>query len=246
MTPRSSSTTSRPLSRLDVPWRPHHRASPGFRVLALQTPAPSPSWQRQGYIGIQFPPKSSHPRRQSNPPKLPLRVCGCRGDWTRQLINDAVAGIREQVGTGRVICALYGGVDSASPPPHPQSIGDQLTCVFVDNASPQRRARASLETFNRHLNINLVHVDAVDRFSRTSPASPTPNRTQDRRANLIRIFGKKPTGCSRRRPREHARFHRPGHHHPDVIESAPTAPRRRLKRRRRHQSHHNVAACPKK
>jgi len=158
----------------DVPvWMSHGdritEPPPGFRVLASSDSSPvAVMGNDKGYIGIQFHPEVVHTRDgKAILENFLLRVCGCRGDWDAgNFITDSVARIRTQVGAGRVICALSGGVDSAVTAAliH-KAVGDQLTCVFVDNGLLRKgEPERVVETFNRHLNINLVHVDAVDRF----------------------------------------------------------------------------------
>jgi len=142
---------------------------PGFRALAHSDNSPFAAMGNdKGLIGIQFHPEVVHtPQGKAVLENFLLRVCGCRGDWTAgNFIADSILRIREQVGDGRAICALSGGVDSAVTAAlvH-RAIGDQLTCIFVDNGllrheEPER----VVDTFNRHLKIPLVHVDAADRF----------------------------------------------------------------------------------
>jgi GMP synthase PP-ATPase subunit len=94
-------------------------------------------------------------------------VCGCSGEWTMASFRDAkIADIRSQVGDGRVICGLSGGVDSAVAAVliH-EAIGDQLTCVFVDHGLMRlNEASQVVSLFRDHYNIPLVHVNAEDMF----------------------------------------------------------------------------------
>lgn len=95
------------------------------------------------------------------------RVAGCQGDWTTAgFIEEQIRAIRAQVGTGKVLCALSGGVDSsvAAVLVH-KAIGDQLTCMFVDHGLLRKgEAEQVVTTFRDQFKINLVHVDAADRF----------------------------------------------------------------------------------
>jgi GMP synthase (glutamine-hydrolysing) len=142
---------------------------PGFRALAHSDSSPyAVIANDRGLIGIQFHPEVVHtPNGKQLLENFLLRVCGCRGDWTAgNFIADSILRIRAQVGDGRVICALSGGVDSAVTAAlvH-RAIGDQLTCIFVNNGllrheEPER----VVDTFRRHLSIPLIHTDATDRF----------------------------------------------------------------------------------
>ncbi|GAC1325112.1 MAG: glutamine-hydrolyzing GMP synthase [Chloroflexota bacterium] len=154
-------------------WMSHgdvvRRLPPGFRPAATSDNSPSAAmWNGNGLIGIQFHPEVVHTSFGSQLIGNFLRdVCGCTGNWTTaSFVDQAIDDIRRQVGRGRVICALSGGVDSAVVAAliH-RAIGDQLTCIFVDNGllrsgEPQR----VVDTFQRHLGMRLIHVDAADSF----------------------------------------------------------------------------------
>src|SRR5439155_970219 len=142
---------------------------PGFRALAHSDSSPYAVMANdRGLIGLQFHPEvvhTSHGKQLLE--NFLLRVCGCRGDWTAgNFIADSILRIREQVGGGRVICALSGGVDSAVTAAliH-RAIGDQLTCIFVNNGLLRREEpERVVDTFHRHLKLSLIHTDATDRF----------------------------------------------------------------------------------
>jgi GMP synthase (glutamine-hydrolysing) len=142
---------------------------PGFRVLASSDSSPIAAMGNDsGYIGIQFHPEVVHTRDgKAILDNFLKRICNARGDWDAgNFIADSVARIRAQVGSGRVICALSGGVDSAVTAAliH-EAVGDQLTCIFVDNGLLRKgEPERVVDTFRRHLSINLIHVDATDRF----------------------------------------------------------------------------------
>jgi GMP synthase (glutamine-hydrolysing) len=142
---------------------------PGFRSLAASDSSPIAAIGNDaGVIGIQFHPEVVHtPQGKAVIDNFVKRICGCKGDWTPDnFIESAVRSIREQVGDGQVICALSGGVDSAVTAAlvH-RAIGDQLTCIFVDNGLLRREEpERVVDTFERHMHVPLVHVDAADRF----------------------------------------------------------------------------------
>jgi GMP synthase (glutamine-hydrolysing) len=142
---------------------------PGFRALAYSDSSPyAVMANERGLIGLQFHPEVVHtPNGRQLLENFLLRVCGCRGDWTAgNFIADSILRIREQVRDGRVICALSGGVDSAVTAAlvH-RAIGDQLTCIFVNNGLLRREEpERVVDTFRRHLSIPLIHTDATDRF----------------------------------------------------------------------------------
>jgi GMP synthase (glutamine-hydrolysing) len=142
---------------------------PGFRVLASSDHSPIASFGNDsGYLGIQFHPEVVHtPDGKALLANFLLRVCGLTPDWSAgNFITETVARIRAQVGEGRVICALSGGVDSAVTAAliH-KAVGDQLTCIFVDNGLLRKEEpERVVETFKRGLGLNLIHVDAAERF----------------------------------------------------------------------------------
>lgn len=142
---------------------------PGFVSAATSDNSPAAAmWNGNGLIGLQFHPEVVHTSFGADLIRNFLfEVCACQGTWTAQsFVDQAVGEIRRQVGDGRVICALSGGVDSAvvAALVH-QAVGDQLTCIFVDNGLlRQGEAERVVETFQRHLRMALVHVDAADSF----------------------------------------------------------------------------------
>jgi len=141
----------------------------GFRCIAYSDSSPVAAMASdRGLIGLQFHPEVVHtPQGKAILENFLYRVCGCRGDWTAgNFIVDAVRRVGEQVGEGRVLCALSGGVDSAVTAAlvH-RAVGDQLVCIFVNNGLLRREEPERVQdTFRRHLKMNLVYVDATDRF----------------------------------------------------------------------------------
>src|SRR5258705_5238637 len=166
------------------------------------------------------------------------RIAGCRGDWTMRAFKDeAIEKIRKQVGKGKVICGLSGGVDSAVAAVliH-EAIGDQLTCVFVDHGLLRlNEGKTVVDLFRGHYNIPLVHVDASDTFLGALEGMSDP---ETKRKIIGRLFidvfeteAKKIGG---------AEFLAQGTLYPDVIESVSFTggPSVTIK------SHHNVGGLP--
>ena len=154
---------------------------PGFSSLAYTDNAPvAVLGNERGIIGLQFHPEVSHTPNGADILKNFLyEVCGCKGTWTpASFISEATDRIRDQVGGGKVICALSGGVDSAVTAALVQkAIGDQLTCIFVDNGLLRREESERVKgVFERHLNLNLIYVDAVDRFLERLEGVTDPER----------------------------------------------------------------------
>src|SRR6202008_3886294 len=118
--------------------------------------------------GIQFHPEVVHtPYGQQVLTTFLEDICGCARDWSAaSIIDEQVAAIRAQVGDGRVICGLSGGVDSsvAALLVH-RAVGDQLTCVFVDHGLMRKNeGEQVISAFRDHFKVPLVAVDASDRF----------------------------------------------------------------------------------
>jgi GMP synthase (glutamine-hydrolysing) len=166
------------------------------------------------------------------------RIAGCRGDWTMRAFKDeAIEKIRKQVGTGKVICGLSGGVDSAVAAVliH-EAIGEQLTCVFVDHGLLRlAEAERVVSLFKGSYNIPLVHVDASKEFLAALAGVTDPEAKRKTIGKLfIDVFeaeAKKIGG---------AEFLAQGTLYPDVIESVSFTggPSVTIK------SHHNVGGLP--
>ena len=144
--------------------------APGFRIVAISDGAPFAviADEERRYYGTQFHPEVIHtPDGAKLLANFVHNVCGVTGDWSMAGYREAkVAEIRAQVGDGKVICGLSGGVDSsvAAILIH-EAIGDQLTCVFVDHGLLRLNEREQVESlFRDHYNIPLVVVDAEERF----------------------------------------------------------------------------------
>jgi GMP synthase (glutamine-hydrolysing) len=214
---------------------------PGFEVIARSDNSDFAAMaDSQGRIGIQFHPEVVHtPLGRDVIKNFLYQVCGCEPTWTSgNYIDRAVNDIRAQVGDGKVICALSGGVDSAVAASliH-EAVGDQLTCVFVNNCLMRREEpERTVATFGKHLKFNLRAVDAVDRFlGRLNGVTDPEEKRKIVGGEFIAVFA------------EEARklgtidFLAQGTLYPDVIES--TAPETRAAAKIK--THHNVGGLPK-
>src|SRR5256885_10902965 len=143
---------------------------PGFTVAGVSPNAPFAVIQdeKRRYYGLMFHPEVMHtPDGAKLIRNFVRKIAGLAGDWTmRAFREEAIEKVRRQVGKGRVICGLSGGVDSAVAAVliH-EAIGDQLTCVFVDHGLLRlNEGKTVVDLFRGHYNIPLVHVDASDTF----------------------------------------------------------------------------------
>ena len=230
------------LPERDTVWMSHGdavvRAPEGFRVTARtdQTPIAAMEDPERSMYAVQFHPEVSHtPRGLDVMKRFLYDACGLLPDWTpTNIIEDAVARIRAQVGGAGVLCALSGGVDSAVAAllVH-RAVGEQLTCVFVDHGlNREGEPQQVEETFGRHFHVPLVHVKAADRFlARLSGVTDPETKRKAIGEEFIRVFEEV--------AREHAdsRFLVQGTLYPYVIESGSTIAANI-------KSHHNVGGLP--
>ena len=223
-------------------WMSHFDAitepPPGATVTASSPEAPVAAFEapEDGLYAVQFHPEVHHtPCGQDLLGRFVHDVCGCAGDWTMtSVIDSAVAAIREQVGDGRAICGLSGGVDSAVAAAlvH-KAIGSKLTCVFVDTGLMRAgEGEQVVETFQKTQGIELIHVRAAERFFERLAGVIDPEDKRKAIGELfIRIFEDASGGIT------DARFLVQGTLYPDVIESG-TKDAAKIK------SHHNVGGLP--
>src|SRR5690606_26828854 len=215
----------------------------GFQVIAVSSNAPFAAIadERRRFYGLQFHPEVAHtPRGAELLRNFVLGIAGCRGDWSMRAFRDqAITRIRTQVGNGRVICGLSGGVDSAVAAVLIQdAVGDQLTWSFVDHGLlRQGEADEVVALFRGHYNIPLVHVKAQDRFLDALQGRSDP---EDKRKTIGRLFID--VFDEEARTLGGAEFLAQGTLYPDVIESVSFAggPSVTIK------SHHNVGGLPER
>jgi GMP synthase (glutamine-hydrolysing) len=214
------------------------KAPPGFVVTATTDASPVAAMEDQehGFCGVQFHPEVGHtPRGQEILRRFLYDVCRARPTWTHVgIIEQAVAAVRAQAPEGRVICGLSGGVDSAVAAAlvH-RAVGDRLTCVFVDHGLLRLgEAEQVVETFRASMAVDLVHVDAAERFLTALAGVTDPERKRMIIGEtFIRVFEDVAAGIAG------ARYLVQGTLYPDVIESG-TRDAARIK------SHHNVGGLP--
>ena len=224
-------------------WMSHFDAiadpPPGATVTAATEASPVAAFEDagRGLYGVQFHPEVEHtPHGRQVLERFLRRACDAGPSWSMHSIIDAqVVAVRDQVGDGRAICGLSGGVDSAVAATlvH-RAIGDRLTCVLVDTGLlRQGEADQVEETFSRHFGVDLVRMDAADEFFAALAGVTEPEAK--RRAvgeQFIRAF-------ERARSRvPDAGFLVQGTLYPDVIESGATTHSSTIK------SHHNVGGLP--
>jgi GMP synthase (glutamine-hydrolysing) len=213
----------------------------GFRSTAHtdSTPYAGLADAAHGRYGIQFHPEVVHtPAGRAILRNFVLDVAGAKPEWTpASLVETTVTDVRARVGEGKVICALSGGVDSAVAATlvH-RAIGDQLTCIYVDHGLMRKRESELLRaTFERDLGMQLVMVDARDRFLRRLAGVEDPE--QKRRIigdEFIRVFEEEAARLGQ------IDFLVQGTLYPDVIESTSSETKAAAKIK----THHNVGGLP--
>jgi GMP synthase (glutamine-hydrolysing) len=194
--------------------------------------------------GLQFHPEVAHtPRGKVILENFVHRICGCKSRWTMgSFIERSCRQIREEVGESRVILGLSGGVDSsvAAALVH-KAIGDQLTCIFVDNGLLRAREAEAVERlFSGHFHIRLRTVDASRRFLARLKGVVDPERKRKIIGNeFIKVFEAEARKLKETSPGRY-RFLAQGTLYPDVIESVSISgnPAALIK------SHHNVGGLP--
>ncbi|OFZ93367.1 MAG: glutamine-hydrolyzing GMP synthase [Betaproteobacteria bacterium RIFCSPLOWO2_12_FULL_62_58] len=229
---------------LDV-WMSHgdkvNQMPPGFKVIASNAATPIAGMADEGrkLYGVQFHPEVTHTLQgKAIIERFVHEICGLAGDWNMpDYIEEAVGRIRSEVGKEEVVLGLSGGVDSsvAAALIH-RAIGNQLTCVFVDNGLLRlNEAEQVMQTFAQHLGVKVIHVDAREQFlgHLAGVADPEQKRRIIGR-EFVEVFQHEAT----RLPL--VKWLAQGTIYPDVIESAGANTRKAQSIK----SHHNVGGLP--
>ncbi len=213
---------------------------PDFNTLAYTENSPFAVIGNESLIyGLQFHPEVAHtPEGKTILRNFVYRVCGCKGNWTMgNFASESMSRIKEQVGTGKVINALSGGVDSSVVATiiH-RSVGDQLTCIFVNNGLLRREeAERTLKVFQTNLGMNIIYVDATDRFlDRLKGVTDPEQKRKIIGEEFIRVFEEEASKIGK------VDFLAQGTLYPDVIESVSSVSTASAKIK----SHHNVGGLP--
>ncbi|HEX9975959.1 MAG TPA: glutamine-hydrolyzing GMP synthase [Dehalococcoidales bacterium] len=215
---------------------------PGFVALAYTENSPiAVMGNRDGIFGLQFHPEVIHtPQGKAILKNFAYGVCGCQGNWTPgNFINESIARIRTQVGEGKVINALSGGVDSAVVATiiH-RAVGDQLTCIFVNNGLLRREeVERTFSVFRLNMGMTIRFVDATDRFlDRLKGVIDPETKRKVIGDEFIRVFEEEANKIGK------VDFLAQGTLYPDVIESAASGSTASAKIK----THHNVGGLPAK
>jgi len=195
------------------------------------------------YYGVQFHPEVTHTASGKEIlQRFVLDICACDARWTAaNIIEDAIEHVRQDVGDDHVLLGLSGGVDSSVVAVllH-EAIGDQLTCIFVDTGLLRyKEGDQVMETFDRHMGVHVIRVDARERFLTGLAGVEDPEEKRKVIGNLfIDIFEEQAKDCTR--SDHHVKWLAQGTIYPDVIESAGS----RTGKAHVIKSHHNVGGLP--
>jgi GMP synthase (glutamine-hydrolysing) len=213
----------------------------GFKVIASNaaTPIAGMADEARKFYAVQFHPEVTHTLQgKAIIDRFVHEICGCGYDWNMpDYIEEAVGRIRSEVGSDQVILGLSGGVDSsvAAALIH-RAIGDQLTCVFVDNGLLRlNEAEQVMETFANNLGVKVIHVDAAEQFlSHLKGVTDPEAKRKIIGREFVHVFQEQ----SAKLPQ--AKWLAQGTIYPDVIESAGA----KTKKAHTIKSHHNVGGLP--
>lgn len=195
--------------------------------------------ESRGFYGVQFHPEVTHTMQGAALLQRFVRnICGCRGDWNMpDYVSEAVAKIRQQVGDEEVVLGLSGGVDSsvAAALIH-KAIGKQLTCVFVDTGLLRlNEGKQVIDTFQTHMGLKLVPIDASERFMRELGGVTDPEaKRKIIGREFVHVFQEEAAKLPK------VKWLAQGTIYPDVIESAGA----KTKKATTIKSHHNVGGLP--
>ncbi|UCD10272.1 MAG: glutamine-hydrolyzing GMP synthase [Dehalococcoidales bacterium] len=213
---------------------------PGFTSLAYTENSPyAVISNNDGIYGIQFHPEVAHtPQGKTILRNFAYKICGCSGNWTiSNFISDSIDNIKNRVGKGKVINALSGGVDSAVVATliH-EAVGDQLTCIFVDNGLLRREeVERTSKVFQENLGMNILLVDASERFLyRLRGVTDPESKRKIIGEEFIEVFEEEANKMGK------VDFLAQGTLYPDVIESAASGNNASAVIK----SHHNVGGLP--
>jgi len=214
---------------------------PGFEITATSPNSPMAAMEdtSRQYYGVQFHPEVTHTAQgETILSRFVHDICGCAGDWTPgNIVADAIATVQEQVGDGKVLLGLSGGVDSSVVAAllH-EAIGDQLTCVFVDHGLLRHNEGDQvMQTFAKHLGVNVIRVNAADRFFNALEGESDPEKKRKIIGGMfIEVFDEESNKL------EGVDWLAQGTIYPDVIESAGAA----TGKAHVIKSHHNVGGLP--
>jgi GMP synthase (glutamine-hydrolysing) len=224
-------------------WMSHrdtvYEAPPGFTALAAssESPVAAVEFSVRGLYGIQFHPEVVHTPYGTQILETFLRdICGCAMDWSAaSVVEEQVARIREQVGDGKVICGLSGGVDSSVAALLTyRAVGDQLTCVFVDHGLMRKNeGNQVVAAFRDEFKVPLIAVDAEERFlGRLAGVTEPERKRMIIGEDFIRVFEEQAKKLG------NPRYLVQGTLYSDVIESGGGTGAATIK------SHHNVGGLP--
>lgn len=229
---------------LDV-WMSHgdkvSKLPDGFAVIGDTPSCPIAMMENteKQFYGIQFHPEVTHTKQgRALLNRFVLDICGAQPGWTMpNYIEEAVAKIREQVGSDEVILGLSGGVDSSvAAALIYRAIGDQLTCVFVDHGLLRlNEGKMVMDMFARNLGVKVIHVDAEGQFMAKLAGVTDPEKKRKIiGAEFIEVFD------AEEKKLTNAKWLAQGTIYPDVIESAGA----KTKKAHAIKSHHNVGGLP--
>ena len=233
------------VSEKTVCWMSHHdyieREAPGFRVIAhtVDCPVAAVQWEERDLYAIQFHPEVLHTQEGTKMIRNFLyEVCRCEGNWKMDaFVENSIEAIRRKVGSGKVLCALSGGVDSSvAAVMLSKAVGEQLTCVFVDHGLLRKDEGDEVEAVfgpDGPYKLNFIRVNAQERFyGRLQGVEEPEQKRKIIGEEFIRVFEEEAKRIGA------VDFLVQGTIYPDVVESGLGGESAVIK------SHHNVGGLP--